>query len=148
MVAMYDKHGLQFMYPENWSLATEDDGWPRSISVESPSGAFWSLHVYFPPADPRRLTEDVVKVLRTEYDPLEAQEASEQVGNVTAEGYDVTFFFLDLLITCHTRGFTLGDKTMVIMTQAEDRDFEQLEPVFRAITVSLIQNLQSQSGMP
>lgn len=141
MVATFDKHGVQFMYPENWSLTTDDESWPRAISVESPSGAFWSLHLYSPPADPRKLTEDVISALRAEYDPLEAEEASEQVGDVKAEGYDLSFFYLDLLIICHTRSFTFGNKTLVIMTQAEDRDYQQLEPVFRAITVSLVQNL-------
>lgn len=141
MVAHYEKYGVHFLYPENWTVSEEDSRWPREVTVESPSGGFWALHIYSPPQDPLALADDVVGALKTEYDPVEAQEAAEQLGNITAEGYDLSFFYLDLLITCHTRSFTHGDKTFVLITQAEDRDYEQLEPVFRAITVSLVQHL-------
>lgn len=140
MVAVYEKHGIQFMYPENWSLSEEDTSWPREVSVESPGGGFWALHLYSPPEDAQRLTDDVLDAMRAEYDPVESEEVEEQVAGVTAVGHDLTFFYLDLLITCRVRGFTLGDKTFVLITQAEDRDYQQLAPVFQAMTVNLVEN--------
>ena len=47
MPAVYEKLGVRFLYPENWQITDEElDGWPQSVSVQSPGSAFWSLHVY------------------------------------------------------------------------------------------------------
>jgi hypothetical protein len=141
MTAVYDKHGVQFQYPENWTL-WEEDREPYEISVESPSGSFWALHVYLAPDDPHRLAVDVLRAMRLEYDNVEADAVQEDLCGLPAEGFDMSFFYLDLVIFCRARSFACGNKTFVLITQGEDRDHEKLAPVFDAITESLIENLR------
>jgi hypothetical protein len=141
MSAVYQNHGIQFQYPENWQVIEEDKEWPREVYVESPCGGFWSLHVYSPPDDPHQLVGDVLEVMRAEYKSVEAESAHEKIGGSDANGYDLFFFYLDLVVRCRVRGFTLNDKTLVLLTQAEDRDFERLLPVFDAMTTSLVRHL-------
>jgi hypothetical protein len=121
-------------------LLEEAQEWPHEITLESPSGAFWALHVYFPPADPQELAGDVLRAMRMEYDNLEVDSVEEKIGPVMAVGFDMSFFYLDLLITCRARCFNFRDKTFVLITQAEDRDYAKLEPVFLAMTMSLLRD--------
>jgi hypothetical protein len=138
MPAVYDSSGVRFQYPENWTLLEEAKQSPREITLESPSGAFWALHVYFPPTDPHELAGDALRVMRQEYENVEVEPVHEDIGPVHAYGFDMSFFYLDLLVNCRARAFDFGDATFLLITQAEDRDYDQLEPVFRAITASLL----------
>ena len=138
MTAVYDNSGVHFQYPENWTLLEEAQQWPHEITLESPSGAFWALHIYFPPADPLELAADALRAMRMEYDNVEVDPVQEKIGPVDTEGFDMSFFYLDLLITCRARCFNFRDKTFVLIMQGEDRDFATLEPVFLAITMSLL----------
>ncbi len=138
MPAVYDKHGVRFMYPENWRVTDEVAGGSHhEVSLQTPGGGFWSLHVYAQPAEPEAVTEEVVKSMRQEYDSLEAQTASETIADEQAVGYDMDFFCLDLLVTARARAFLHDAKTFLILYQAENREFDEVEPVFRAITASL-----------
>lgn len=142
MTAVYEKHGVRFQYPENWKLYEESSRWPREITLESPSGAIWALHVYFPPDKPQRLLEDSLQAMHREYRDIETHKVSELLdAETSAEGYNLLFFYLDLIVDCRLRSFTYHDKTFLLMTQAEEREYQQLEPVFSAITTSLLRGL-------
>jgi hypothetical protein len=138
MTAHYAKNGLSFYYPENWRLGEQDDEWPKEIVLESPGGAMWSLHVYCPPVDEAEIAAEALKAFRHEYPNLEVQQVQETIGDAQAVGHDLHFYYLDLLVVIQTRCFRLGDKTLLLMQQAEDRDFTSLKPVFDAMTTSLV----------
>ncbi len=53
-------------------------------------------------------------------------------------GYDLNFFFLDLTNTARIRCVGTERATYTVFCQAEDREFERIEPVFRAMTTSLL----------
>lgn len=141
MTARYEKLGVQFRYPANWQITDEDAvSWPRTVSLQSPGGGFWSLMVYrSDDTDPSELTEEVLSTMRKEYDGLEASEILEQFEDVNATGYDMHFHCLDFVVNARVLGVRVGQQILLMIWQAEDRDFEQLEPVFRAITTSLFQ---------
>jgi hypothetical protein len=50
----------------------------------------------------------------------------------------MNFYCLNLTNTALVRGWRLSGAARVILHQAEDRDFATIEPVFRAITISLL----------
>jgi hypothetical protein len=139
MPAQYEKLGIRFLYPENWRIEDEDlDEWPRRVSVQSPGGGYWELHVYPSRISPADLSKQVVEAMREVYEDLESEPVTEQMWNVTAQGYDLDFFCLDLLVTSQVRSFYVGARTYVLIYQAENREFEQQRPVFAAITKSLL----------
>jgi hypothetical protein len=99
--AIYEHHGIRFLYPENWSLMDEEfDDWPRSVTVQSPQTAFWSLHVYPAKQELRPLVKEVVESIQASFphQELEVLPVTDEVADTRTKGVDVTFFYLDLLV--------------------------------------------------
>lgn len=140
MPAQYEHLGIRFYYPENWSLVDERVGdWPHSVTVQNEETSFFSLHVYPANQDMGPIIDTVIESIRAEYPELEILEAKEKVGDVPAQGVDVCFFFLDLLVEAKIRAVQTPTYTLVWHYQAESREFDKMEPVFQAIATSLMQ---------
>ncbi len=139
MPKIYERLGLQFQYPDNWILDEEEAlAGNHSVTVYSPTGAFWSVVVHPADADPLGLAAAAVRALKEEYPDLETVAVEEEVAGLRTTGFDMNFSYLDLTSTATVRvGHHLG-KTIAVVCQAEDRDYEQLSNVFRAITHSLL----------
>jgi hypothetical protein len=134
----FSKLGVRFLYPDNWRL-DEDEALEgnAAVSVYGPGGAFWTVFVHPRDDEPAALVEAVVSVIREEYDEVDVQAVDEPCGVYRAAGYDLNFYCLDLTNTAFVRGFQTAEATYVVLAQAEDRDLEVVEPVFRAISQSL-----------
>lgn len=137
MPATYRGGGLQFQYPENWTIEPGEgaEGW--SVAVQSPGTAFVLLSVH----EDRPAVADVLATtlaaLREDYPDLETDEAEERIAGRIARGLDVRFFSLDLSNTCRIRCFRTRSATVLLMSQANDLEWEAAEPVLRAIQASL-----------
>ena len=139
MAAVYDKLGIRFLYPENWTLDEQEAlAGNRSVSVYSPGGAFWSIALHASTTDPGQLASTALETLKSEYRDSESEEVSERICGQSLRGYDLNFFYLDLTNTAVIRGFRTATASCLVLCQAEDREFEQVAPVFRAITTSLL----------
>jgi hypothetical protein len=144
MPAVYEKLGLRFLYPESWQITDEQfEDWPHTVSVQSPGSAFWSLHVYTADVEPNEAADEVLQAMRREYADLEAESVNESIGSTNAVGYDMDFYCLDFVVASRTRSFTHQGQTFVMLCQAEDREFAELENVFRAMTASLLGQQES-----
>lgn len=144
MPAIYDRRDIQFQYPENWTLAEEQlDEWPRSVTVQSPGGGFWTVHVYPPDSDPQNLIGEVLRAMRQEYTDLESDVIIEAVADTQAVGYSMEFYCLDFVVSARTLAFSTPSQTYLFVFQAETREFSQLLPVFQAMIVSLAQARQT-----
>jgi hypothetical protein len=136
----YQRGGIQFRYPENWKLADDSmEGIPRTVSIQAPSGAFWSIDIHPFSVDPDELMTQALEAMRGEYPDLEASETDTIVAGNESRGYDLYFCCLDFVVASRMRAFRLGHATYMLTYQAEDREFEQMEPVFDAITHSYFQ---------
>src|SRR5437870_1704872 len=157
MPATYERSGLYFDYPESWLLEeggqdeeTDDAGEaaepreerdePTSVTVHSPGGAFWTVLKYRGATDPRRYLEASLSAMREEYDDLDVTPAEESLHGHRLTGYDLNFFYLDLTNTAHIRGVKTLGATLLILCQADDREWEQIEDVFEAMTSSLLEH--------
>ena len=140
MTATFDRAGLRFLYPENWTVSDEQlSSTPQSLTVESPGSGFWVLMVYDREFDPEQLVEQVVESMREEYEGLETALAANQFGEVQVGGCDMMFYCLDFVVHSRVLALRALGRTLLTMWQAEDREFESLEPVFLAITKSLLE---------
>ena len=140
MTGTYHRSGIQFQYPENWTLADDSmDTFPRTISVQAPSGAFWSGDMHPFSVDPVELLSVALEAMRGEYQDLEVSPANDDFVGNESFGYDLFFCCLDFIVTSRLRAFRRGHATYMFTFQAEDREFEKLEPVFEAITHSFLQ---------
>lgn len=144
MTAIYDQSGVRFAYPENWTVEQgEDEEATLQITVASPETAFWSLSVYPGLRNIRALLDEVLQAMLAEYPDLESSAADEIVDGRQVVGFDLDFICLDLTNTAWARVFHREGATCLLLAQAEDDEFEQVEQVFRAMTATLL-NKQSE----
>jgi len=142
MPARFNSLGIAFQYPDNWTLDDVDAMLGRrSVTVYSPGGAFWSVAIHSGSADPDQLVASAVEAMKQEYEGLEAEEARETVAGHELLGYNLAFFCLDLTNTALIRGLRIAQTTYTIFCQAEDREYERVAGVFRAMTTSLLSEL-------
>jgi hypothetical protein len=143
----YDNAGLRFEFPENWlleegaepneALAQED---ADTVTLYSPGGSFWTV-VRRRDGDPQPYVEAALKTMREEYEDLDAEAVKETVQGHRLTGYDLNFFCLDLTNTARIRGVKAAGSTLLIFCQADDRELREIDPVFQALTASLLSNL-------
>lgn len=138
MPAIYNRHGLQFQYPENWSLEDDSSEEVASVSIFSPDGSYWSVSAHDESADPDALAESVVRTFESEYQGIDTYPIEEKIADCDLAGFDLDFIYLDLITTALIRTVHHGDRWLVIVCQAEDRALTKLRPVFEAITTSLL----------
>lgn len=143
MPSVFDKLGIQFQYPENWTL-DEDAALEgcQSVTVLSPNGAFWTAARHPRSAEPVALTKAAVEAIREEYKEIEVDDVCETVGGHELKGHDLSFYYLDLTNTACVRAIRGDDATYTVFFQAEDREFTQIQDIFQAMTVSFLVNLR------
>lgn len=107
--------------------------------VQAPCGAFWSIDLRLQMDDSRELAAEALRSMRQDYADLEAEPVTEQVGGMEAVGYNLHFYYMDFIISARIRSLGTDAGSIVVLYQAEDRDFERLQPVFRAISESIFQ---------
>jgi hypothetical protein len=138
MPASFDHLGVRFQYPESWALETSEDGEGNDVTVYNPEGAFWSLTIH-DQGEPESLAKEAVAAMQAEYDELDCEQVTDSIAGQRLTAYDLNFYCLDLTNTAHIRAFRRDDRTFLLMWQAEDREFDFIAPIFRAITTSLIE---------
>lgn len=139
MPAVFNKLGLHFVYPDSWSVdedQTDDNN--SVVTVYGPGGAFWSLTIHPAEADPQALADAAVEALRGEYEQLDVEPIVAKMAGKKLVGYELNFYYLDLTSTAWFHAVRHGDATHLIYCQAEDRDLDEVAPVFAAITTSLL----------
>lgn len=142
MPQFYDKQGLRFAYPDNWTVADDDDGAAdAAATVSSPQTAFWSVMLYRGERDLEHLAGTVVEAIKSEYPQVEVDEVKELGDAEAACGYDLSFSYVDLLNTASVRAFWHAGDTYVVLSQTEDHELSVVEPVFAAMTASLTREL-------
>ncbi len=143
----FNSLGVSFQYPDNWTLDDADALAGReSVTVYSPGGAFWSVAVHPRSRDPARLAMAAVKAMEEEYEGLESEEAREIVAGRETLGYDMSFFYLDLTNTARVRCLRTPTATYCVFCQAEDREFDEVRTVFRAMTARLMEGIWRREG--
>lgn len=139
MAAVFEKLGIRFAYPENWTLDQEEAGEGQAaITVYSPGGGYWSVAIHAPEEDPNRLAGAAVKAMKQVYSDLDSEAVEETVADQPLVGYDLNFYCLDLTNTALVRAYQNDFGSYVVMCQAEDREYVEIEQVFRAMTASLV----------
>jgi len=142
MPAQYQKPGLSFLYPENWTLDEEELSGDKTVTIYSPGGGFWSVAIHHGSTDPLNLANAALDAMKKEYQDLEVEEVNETLAGRNMIGYNLNFFLFDFTNTAHIRSLKHNQATYTIFCQAEDREFEQIHQVFKAITISLLNGLK------
>ena len=139
MPAEFNKMGISFLYPDNWTLDEDDaKAGQESVTVFSPGGAFWSVSVHPPSTDPGQLAEAALKAMEEEYKELETEPARQTIADQKMIGYNINFYYLDMTNTASILCFRGTGASYAIFWQAEDRELKSIQDVFLAITTSFV----------
>lgn len=140
MPAVFDKLGIHFLYPENWTL-DESEAAPGedAVTLYSPAGSFWMVRVLPPQVDPGALVDQALATMRHEYPDLDAEATDDTFGACVVVGCEMNFYCLDLTSTAVVKSYRTPKATIIVLYQAEDRDLNNIGPVFEAITHSLME---------
>ena len=133
---------LECLYPDSWKL-TEDhyDQDIAGFTIESPDAAFFSLVRYPWTCAPREVLEKAIPAMESEYEQFETHPMDAKLGIADARSMEIHFYCLDLLVTSQLIAFTIRPYTYLVQLQAEDRAFDQLQLVFRAMLTTIFRSL-------
>lgn len=150
MTRVHQIRGIECTYPENWQLS-EDRENDRLVSftLQSPNTAFMSVYVSRDQGRATELIEEMTEMLSAEYEEVESASIDPESLNMGTLNLgkladdlivvDLNFYYLDLLVTTRLIAFSQADRTVLVQCQAEDREFETLEMVFKAMLISMLQ---------
>lgn len=138
MPALFDKFGIKFLYPDDWTLEVSTDEDEAGATVYSPGGAFWSVVVRGGEEEPAELANVAVVAISDEYTDVDTEPAEETIAGQELVGYDLNFYCLDLTNTAQIRACNRDGRTLLMIWQAEDREYAEVVKIFRAITTSLL----------
>jgi len=143
MTATYQKSGLQFLYPENWTLSDNpEEELPRAITLESPGGyIMWAVHLHPPGLNSDELIDETIDALRETYEDLELSTDQLDFDQWPGTACQALFFCLDFLVRIRLQVLQTPNYTMMLWYQCEDRDYDQQKLVLDAISTSLMQSL-------
>jgi len=142
MPSEFAEMGVRFQYPENWSVSKDAARLDcRSVTVNSPESGFWTLLIHPRLTDPAQLVDVAVKAMYEEYGELENEEVQEEIEGHELVGQDIRFYCLDLISTAWIRSVQTDRATYTVFCQAEDREFDRIADVFRAMMASFLSNI-------
>ena len=79
--------------------------------------------------------------MEDEYKELETEPVRQTIAEQKMIGYEISFYYLDLINTASILCFRGTGASYAVFWQAEDRDLKLIQDVFLAITTSLVGNL-------
>ena len=82
-----------------------------------------------------------IVAIREEYDSVEVDPITCSYGDQLASGYQMAFYCLDLIVNAQAVSLRVGSQTVLFVYQAEDSEFRQLNPVFEALAVSVLNHV-------
>lgn len=133
---LYQSHGVQFEYPEDWELTETRDDTEIVITVQSPDTSFWLLTLVEDRPDPTRLAEAALEAFREEYDELDVYPA-EGLEEELIGAWDLEFRCLEVYNSAWIRTFQTEEFSALILYQSSDKELEETREILQGMTASL-----------
>jgi DNA-binding transcriptional LysR family regulator len=122
MGAIYDDL-IRFEYPDDWEVETTVDGSRTTISLQPPeSSAFAFIAIDSEGGEPRELVDEAIDAMRDQYPEIEVEPVAETIAGRRAIGYDVEFFYLDVINSCAIRCFATVEHVVLVFGQWSEID--------------------------
>jgi len=136
MIEKFERSGVTFQFPANWSHEVEDDAADWVATVQTPGSAMLVV-TYREDAEAAELGDETLEALQAEYPELDSEIAVEKLAGRTAIGYDLDFITLDTPVTAKVRALDAGAGTLLLFWQVGEKDREHYEPLLDAILASV-----------
>ncbi|GHT24184.1 hypothetical protein FACS189419_08960 [Planctomycetales bacterium] len=141
----YTAHSIYIAYPENWQLEeNETETINGSLMLSNENGAFWLLKKYPFGTNPDRIAEEAVEAMQTEYENVEVERFDKSLFGKSIIGFEMTFFYLDLMNLATVLCFEQDGQTWTVFWQTGNQlilhndETVPVEQVLEAITLSML----------
>lgn len=146
MPKQYSGLGLTLLYPDTWAISEEAAEGRPAVSLESPGGSFLSICSMPLDADPVAMLEEAAEAMNAEYEDVETEPYTTEIGGHPTTGIIQRFYYLDLLVASKLLAIQTDEHLYLVQIQGEDRDMDQQSLVFEAILTSAIRSLHGAIG--
>ncbi|GHT33581.1 hypothetical protein FACS189427_07800 [Planctomycetales bacterium] len=140
----FENENISFLYPSNWQLEhTALNGIDDSIQLSNNSGSFWFLKKYPFGTNPEAIAREAVAAMEAEYKEIETEPFEKQAFGKIITGFDISFFYLDLVNSAKVLCFEDNGLVYAVFWQTGNQllirsdDSLPVEDVLEAITHSL-----------
>lgn len=142
---------FRFSYPKNWFV--QESIWDtdvRAVTVNSPEGYFWILASYPESIDLMATAKDVLDTMKGEYNKLEETPLRRRIAGYVLTGYEMNFYYLDLVNNSSVLAMKQNGRTWIIFHQGTDLlklcgDKFSCEEVFDAISYSFLTSIREKA---
>ena len=139
MVNTFERDGISFRYPADWTVEVAEDatsgGW--TVTVSSPDTAFFLASLQPDGTDGGDLSDQTLATLKSEYKELDAEEVMETICGLPAIGFNADFLTVDTPTTCRVRAMDTFAGPLLLLAQVSEFDRDKNDPVLLAIVKSL-----------
>ncbi|MDR0870846.1 MAG: hypothetical protein LBN39_08650 [Planctomycetaceae bacterium] len=144
-IEQYDRNNLYFVYPSNWSIDESEMETPEgTVQLSNGGGAFWLLKKYPFGTNPDDVARSVIKIMQQEYDDIEIDRFDKIVFDKNITGFEMTFFYLDLMNSAQVLCFEQDGIMYAVFWQTGNQliilpeEDAPTDRVLEAITLSLL----------
>lgn len=135
--ACYQRHGVRFRFPSDWTLTEQSTDDETTISLQSDGTSFWTLMLLKSRPDPEEVVETVVSAFEQDYEDVDV---SPSIGNLVgfpALVRELDFVCYDLVNSATVRAFQTSEQTVMVLHQGTDHELKTTRNQLLAITESL-----------
>lgn len=129
---------VEFDYPGFWTIDEQDGEGQKTISLQTSETGFWSITLLFD----RLPTEDVLaaacEAFKSDYESVDIEDIECEIVAEETTAKRLEFFCHDLVSQAELTCFRTGRMTVLLLTQAFDKEWETVAPIFRLITQSVV----------
>lgn len=136
MIERFERSGVAFQYPANWSFEIDEDAGDWLATLQTPGTALMTF-AYRLDTEPTELADETLEAFQDDYPELDSEIAIETLADRTALGHDIDFLTLDCPVMAKVRAVSIPSGALLIFWQFSDRDREHYEPLFQAVLKSL-----------
>jgi hypothetical protein len=149
----YVLNDLYIAYPDNWLL--EESAMETaigSLQLTNDDGAFWLLKKYPFGTNPDDIAKEVLEAMQAEYEDMEVDRFDRILFDKTITGFEMTFFYLDLMNLATVLCFEQDGLTYAVFWQTGNQliirndEAVPIEKVLEAITYSLLRGQHEHHG--
>ena len=135
MIEKFERSGVSFQYPANWTLEEEADGADWVATLQTPGSAV-AIITYREDMEPAELGDETLEALQEEYPELDSEIAVDSLAGQTAIGYDIDFITLDLPVTAKVRALETPNGALLLFWQVSEIDRGHYESLLDAVVLS------------
>ena len=110
-------------------------GCPIAFTLQSQETAYWTLYIYPPGHEVRPKVKEIMRGWRPSTKRSKSFPRKKRSATPRRRASTWRFSYLDLLVEAKIRTLRTPSATLIWHYQAESREFEEREPVFKAIAV-------------